>query len=88
MRTQLRDRKDTALDIKRVVQHSVYPNESSNAPVATARGSKNGADNQFGLPSSESKWRVAASPPRWRVVPSVTLGTGGINSAVFRGGKF
>src|SRR6185369_1977164 len=28
---------------------------------------------------------VGASTPRWRVVPSVTLGTGGRNSSVLRG---
>ena len=28
---------------------------------------------------------MGASTPRWRVVPSVTLGTGGLNSSVLRG---
>jgi hypothetical protein len=37
--------------------------------------------------SHESECRVGASAPRCRVVPSVTLATGGLNSAVLLAGK-
>src|SRR5437588_11607228 len=37
--------------------------------------------------SKESNFRVVASTPKCRVVPSVTLGTGVINSPVFAAGR-